>query len=183
MKTIKLLTASMILASTLIAGGETYYEHARVTKSEPIYEYVYKRESNRECYEEKIRVQNHNNNSSNNNSYYGSNSIGLDTIIGATTGIVIGNQIGKGNGRTAAKIVGGLLGGVVANNMRNQSNTKSYDEGYTYETRTKCYNNPRTIKRKMVTGYKNYFFYNGNEHFKVTNKPRKKVRITHNIDF
>ena len=175
MKALKILTTILLAGTTAFAGGETYYEHARVTKSEPIYEYVYEREPHRECYEEKVRVRNKKNN------YYDSNSIGLDTIIGATTGVVIGNQIGKGNGRTAAKIIGGIVGGAVANNMRDGYD--NYDEGYTYETRTKCYDKSRRIKRKMITGYKNYFVYKGTQHFKVSNKPRKKVRITHTIDF
>lgn len=178
MKTLKLLTTILILgASSLFAGGDTYYEHAKVIKSEPIFEYVYETKSNKECYEEKVRVNNRKSRG------YNTNSIGLDTIIGATTGVIIGNQIGKGNGRTAAKIIGGLMGGAVANNMRDRYEPYNDNRGYTYETRTKCYDNPTQIRKKMITGYKNYFVYNGNEHFKVSNKIRRKVRITHTIDF
>lgn len=177
MKTYKLLATILLAATTAFAGGETYYDVARVTKSEPIYEYVYEREPHKECYEEKVRVSQPRDN------YYDSNSIGLDTIIGATTGVVIGNQIGKGNGRTAAKIIGGIVGGAVANNMRDNYSNNGYQDDYAYEVRTRCYDTSKRVKRKMITGYKNYFVYNGNEHFKVTNKPRKKVRITHTIDF
>ena len=44
------------------------------------------------------------------------NSIGLDTVVGATIGVAIGNQIGKGNGKDVARVAGGLLGAAVANN-------------------------------------------------------------------
>ena len=44
------------------------------------------------------------------------NSIGLDTVVGATIGVAIGNQIGKGNGKDVARVAGGLLGATIANN-------------------------------------------------------------------
>lgn len=47
------------------------------------------------------------------------NSIGLDTVVGATLGVAIGNQIGSGNGRDVARIAGGILGATIANNARN----------------------------------------------------------------
>ena len=34
------------------------------------------------------------------------NSIGLDTLVGATIGVAIGNQVGKGNGRDVARVAG-----------------------------------------------------------------------------
>ena len=50
------------------------------------------------------------------------NTIGLDTVVGATLGVAIGNQIGQGSGRDAAKVAGGILGAVVANNTRPTNN-------------------------------------------------------------
>jgi hypothetical protein len=47
------------------------------------------------------------------------NSIGLDTVVGATLGVAIGNQIGGGNGRDVARIAGGILGATIANSTRN----------------------------------------------------------------
>lgn len=176
-KLTKLALFLSLTSSTLFAGAETFYEHRKVMKSEPIYEYIYETKSNQECYEEQIKVPQRRANS------FNSNSIGLDTIIGATTGVIVGNQIGKGNGRTAAKIIGGILGGAVANKMRNQHSPSDYNQNHTYETRTQCYDRPITTKKKMITGYKNYFVYNGNEHFNVSKKPRKKVKIRHTIDF
>jgi len=59
------------------------------------------------------------------------NSIGLDTIVGATLGVAIGNQIGKGNGRDVAKVAGGLLGASIANNSRTPSySTPNYSNSY-----------------------------------------------------
>ncbi len=54
------------------------------------------------------------------------NSIGLDTLVGATIGVAIGNQVGKGNGRDVARVAGGLIGAGIANSTR----TPSYSNGY-----------------------------------------------------
>lgn len=35
-------------------------------------------------------------------------------LLGAGTGVAIGNQIGKGNGKKAARIIGGIAGAVIA---------------------------------------------------------------------
>ena len=57
------------------------------------------------------------------------NTIGLDTVVGATIGVAIGNQIGKGNGKDVARVAGGLLGASIANNSR----TPSYNNNVYYE--------------------------------------------------
>ena len=54
------------------------------------------------------------------------NSIGLDTIVGATLGVALGNQIGKGNGRDVAKIAGGGIWTYLLNkNMEQMNATRS----------------------------------------------------------
>ena len=58
------------------------------------------------------------------------NSIGLDTIVGATLGVAIGNQIGKGNGRDVARVAGGILGAGIANSTRTPSYANGYDDSY-----------------------------------------------------
>lgn len=72
------------------------------------------------------------------------NSIGLDTVVGATLGVAIGNQIGSGNGKDVAKVAGGLLGAVIANNSRNTAPTTYYNNNYPnsgYSTGTTYVNN------------------------------------------
>ncbi|MFX4242539.1 glycine zipper 2TM domain-containing protein [Aliarcobacter butzleri] len=72
------------------------------------------------------------------------NSIGLDTVVGATLGVAIGNQIGSGNGKDVAKVAGGLLGAVIANNLRNTAPTTYYNNNYPnsgYSTGTTYVNN------------------------------------------
>lgn len=79
---------------------------------------------------------------------FADNSIGLDTLVGATIGVAIGNQIGKGNGRDVAKVAGGLLGAGIANSSR----TPSYSNGY-YDNN--AYNNNYQRSTTYVNNYYN----------------------------
>ena len=60
------------------------------------------------------------------------NSIGLDTLVGATIGVAIGNQIGRGNGKDVARVAGGLIGAGIANNSRtpSYSSNPNYNNSY-----------------------------------------------------
>jgi uncharacterized protein YcfJ len=179
----KIFLSTIILLSSAFAGSDRFYDYSKVTYSQPIYEYVYDNEPRRECKEVRQRVKNYD------DGYYSSNyddNLGVDTLIGVAAGAVLGSQVGKGNGRVAAQIVGGLLGGKIAHEIRNNykpSQRNSYNDNYSYETVTNCYDKQRRTKRKMITGYKNYFVYKGVEHFKITNRPERKIKITHSINF
>ncbi len=185
----KILLAGIFLATSLIAGSDTFHDYARVTYSEPIYKYVYDK-PRRECKEVRYKVRNDNYDDRYYSSRYDDN-LGVDTLIGTAAGAVLGSQVGKGNGRVAAQIVGGLLGAKVAHEIRNNykpnyrddDSYDRYEDDYRYETRTECYNVGHKVKRKKIKGYKNYFVYNGVEHYKVTKRPKRKIRITHTIEF
>ena len=176
----KISISILILASSLFAGGNRYHDYAKVTYSEPVYEYVYEREPQRECKEVRQRVKSYD------DGYYNDsydNSLGLDTLVGVAAGVAIGNQVGGGNGRDVAKVLGGLIGGKVAHEIRNNYKPRRDYASYDYETVTKCYNTTKRVKRKMITGYKNYFVYKGTEHYKITTRPKSRIKITHTINF
>ncbi|MCK4736912.1 MAG: glycine zipper 2TM domain-containing protein [Sulfurimonas sp.] len=104
------------------------------------------------------------------------NSIGIDTLIGAGLGIALGNQIGSGRGKAAAKVGGGLIGAYSANQMRDGGgNCKSY------ETITKC--NPiyeyKTVNRTI--GYNNCAYIDGERYCKRTKRPIKWLRYKKSI--
>lgn len=182
----KILLAGLLLTSSLYAGSDRFYDYAKVSYSEPIYEYVYDRVPQRECKEVRYKVRDRNYDDRYYSSSYDDN-LGVDTLIGVAAGAALGNQIGKGNGRVAAQIVGGLIGAKVAHEIRNNNKTTTnYNSGYNdyrYETKTECFNTNKRVERKELTGYKNFFTYNGVEHFKITSRPVRKVKITHTIDF
>lgn len=187
----KIFLATLILGSSAFAGSDRFHDYAKVKYSEPIYEYVYDRQRpQRECKEVRYKVNNYDDRYYSSNNY--NNDLGVDTLIGTAAGAVLGSQIGKGNGRVAAQIVGGLLGAKVAHEIRNNykpsynnRHNNRYNDDYRYETKTECYDvsSKRRHKRKTITGYKNYFVYNGVKHYKITNRPKRKVKITHIIEF
>lgn len=101
------------------------------------------------------------------------NSIGIDTLLGATIGVVIGNQIGKGNGRDAAKIIGGLGGGYIANQSRNanQQTCKSY------ETVRRCEPKYEYTTEYKTVGYNNCATIDGVKYCKQTKEPIEYLRV------
>lgn len=188
----KLLTLILIFSSSVMFAKEySSSTYVRVTHSEPIYEYrSYKKPHYKEDYRYKNDAR----------SYRSSNNeIGLDTIVGATIGVAIGNQIGKGNGKDVARVVGGLLGAAVANNSRVENNNYEasyasydnygYDNGYEAEYvrgGDDYYENSRHGgygKEKVLVGYKNYFRYDHERHFKISSHPLREVRITKTINY
>ncbi len=103
------------------------------------------------------------------------NTIGIDTIIGATLGVVIGNQMGHGNGRDAAKIIGGLSGGYIANQQRAQKRCKTYNQV------TKCDPVYEYITEDRVVGYRNCAFYKGQKVCKESSTPLEYLNVTQKI--
>jgi uncharacterized protein YcfJ len=177
-----LILGLTILSSSLFAQGDRFTERVKVNYSKPVYENIQEIIPNRDsrCYEEyEVRTPKHRT-----SSYRNENTIGVDTIIGATTGVIIGNQIGRGNGRVAAKIVGGLLGATLANGIRNSN--YSHDRNnteYYYETKRRNICNNRVINKRVLKGYKNYFRYNGKSYSKFSNYREKYVTVETRINF
>jgi uncharacterized protein YcfJ len=99
------------------------------------------------------------------------NAIGIDTLIGATIGVVVGNQIGRGNGRDAAKIIGGLGGAYAANKMNRQKICKSY------ETVTKCEPKYEYKTEYRTVGYNNCAMIDGVKYCKQTKEPIEYLTI------
>ena len=90
------------------------------------------------------------------------NDIGLDTIVGATIGVAIGNQIGRGNGKDVARVAGGLIGATVANSTRDSRNYNSYDNN-NYNNSYNSYNNngyERTTTYVRDSYYDDGYYYN-----------------------
>jgi len=113
-----------------------------VTHSEPLYREITKRIPYQECYdkEERVAVP----------EYYEDNSIGLDTLIGITAGVALGNQIGKGNGRDAARVIGGLAGGLISHGMRDDYRNVRYEN----RVRRVCETHYETSTSKRLIGYR-----------------------------
>lgn len=164
----RILALILIITTFAFSRESVSYTHAYVTHSEAIYEY-----RNNRIYDDYDEEEYHRSNYSNHSR--NTNNIGLDTIVGGTIGVIIGNQIGKGNGNTAAKIAGGLIGASIANHTR-------YDNNYTYVNHPKK-RHYRSVKEKVLVGYRNYFTFENIEYSKITKRPKKRIRITKTINF
>jgi len=182
-----ILLGLALISTSLFAQADRFSEYAKVNYSKPIYETVeeiipHKHTSS--CYQEyKVRTPRNTN-----SSYKDQNTIGVDTIIGATTGVIIGHQIGRGNGKVAAKVIGGILGATLANNMRNYQRVQDNrnNDGYYYETKRKniCNNGyKKVIRKNVLKGYDNYFTYNGKEYSKFTPYQEDYVKVETKINF
>ena len=173
----------ILSVSILLGDTRVYHQNADVIRSEPLYRTINKQIPYEEChdeeYEQKVPTYR------NKHKRKSNNSIGLDTLIGVTGGVVVGNQIGKGNGKVAAKIIGGLLGGALANGMRKDESSYARSNDYYYETKNirKCQTKYDSYEEEVHMGYKNYFLYNGKEIYKITKNPKKRIRITNTISF
>ncbi len=173
----KLLISIFILSSFIYAKQDKVYSYAHVYKSEPIYEYRYERVY-KQCEEPYYRSDYDETYSS-----YDNNSIGVDTLVGATIGVAIGNQIGKGNGRDVARVVGGLMGAAIANNSREQRSNHRNSNRYKkqYNSCDDSYYTQR--ERRVLTGYRNYFTFENRQYTKVTKRAKNRIRVTKTISF
>lgn len=158
----KLFIILIALSSLAFAKQSKSHENVYVDYSEPIYEIRHIRDYERN-YEYRHRSD-----------YESSNHIGLDTVIGATIGVAIGNKLAKGHkGKDIAQVAGGLIGVSIANNSRH-----GYYEPVHHKPHHRHYK-----KRKVLVGYKNYFVYDDMQYFKITKRPKNKIRITKTISF
>ncbi len=183
----KIILGLSLLSLSLFAQGDRFTESVRIDYSKPVYETaeeIIPHRHNKECFEEyEVRTPKYHRTSS----YRDENSIGVDTLIGAATGVIIGNQIGKGNGKVAAKVIGGILGASVANNMRNYERVdeRNNHNDYYYETkrRNKCNNsNNKIIRKNILKGYENYFSYNGKKYSKFTENKISYIDVSTRIN-
>jgi len=180
----RILLFLLISFGLLFADTRVYHKKVDVIRSEALFKTISKKVPYEECfdheYTEKVP-------SYSNRRAAKDNGLGLDTLIGVTGGVVVGNQIGKGNGKVAAKIIGGLLGGVIAHEIRNNGRASSQNRSndYYYETKNvrKCTTKYDTYDEEVQIGYKNYFMYQGREVYKITKRPRKNISIKNTISF
>ena len=168
----------LLLLSVVDLSARSNVAYVKVEKSEPVYRTV----NVRIPYEEVIskayvvRVP-----CGQNYQQKETNSLGIDTLIGAGIGLAIGNQVGSGSGRDVAKAVGGLSGAYVAN----QNRDGEYSTQYCNETRYKdeVITKYDYVSEEKITGYKNTFIYDGKEYTKVSKHPLREVKVTTSISF
>ncbi len=179
LKYLSLIALLLLSVGNLSArSADSDITYVKVEKSEPIYRTV----NVRIPYEEVIskayvvRVP-----CGQNYQQKDTNTLGIDTLIGAGIGLAIGNQVGSGSGRDVAKAVGGLSGAYIANQNRDGDYSTQYcnETRYRDEVITKY----DYVTEQKITGYRNTFIYEGKEYTKVSKHPLREVKVTRSVTF
>jgi uncharacterized protein YcfJ len=164
---------SLFFMMMFVALSDSLVTKVRVIESSPVYKTISEQTPYQECGEHDVRVRvdcgyGH-------RSHYRDQRIGVDTLIGATIGVIAGNQIGGGNGRDAAKILGGIGGAIIANKMRHGHGDRSC-----YENRSeqRCETRYRTSTQERVVGYNNCGFINGQKICKRSQRELRHFKVT-----
>ena len=107
------------------------------------------------------------------------NELGLDTLVGATLGVVVGNQIGKGTGKDVARVAGGLLGASIANGTWDSRNN-NYNDNYNnnnYNSNYRTYDN-----YERTTTYVRDDYYDDDRYYNRRPAPSQVVVIYKDYD-
>ena len=159
----KILFTLLALCSVLNAELIKVTEQTAITKP-----FTKKVKTGEKCYEDTVEQLTSCGN-------HDTNTIGVDTLLGAVLGVAVGNQMGGGNGRDVAKVVGGLGGAYTANQMRNNKKCKTYHQV------TKCDPTYEYITETSVIGYKNCATYKGQKVCKESQQPLEYLNVTQRI--
>ncbi len=156
----------------------SFFDYARVTQAEPIYQTIEHQVPREECWNEKVRYTPERHNS------HRRHKSSTPLIIGALIGGALGNELGhhKRNKQVGAA-VGAILGGSIGADVQRQNrrdrhddNYDGYDVAYRDEQRCKTYYEIETEQR--LSGYEVSYRYNGHDYQTITDQhPGKKLRI------
>lgn len=113
--------------------------------------------------------------------FAGNNDIGLDTIVGGTIGVIIGNQIGRGTGKDVARVAGGLLGASIANNTRDSRNNNNYNNYNNDNYRNDNYRNNSYNNYERTTTYVRQDYYDDRYYYE-RRQPSQVVVIYNDYD-
>ncbi len=177
---VKLSLVALALAFSVSYANDGYYnesyeneyakqnstvQYVRVTQSRPVYESVVERTPYEECRNIRVPIQNSGVNE------------GLGTFIGGVAGGILGNQVGGGNGKTVATIGGAILGSAVGNKLSRQNG------GVRYENRRECDTRYREVNRRVLKGYENIGYYNGQRIVKFADTKLTSIPVTISISY
>lgn len=190
MKTKKIVLG--IIISSTIAFGQNgfnrYYDdyneystkqtlskhYIKVVKREPVYEYVIERTPFKECeiinYPIKNRIKTPHERIEDN----------IGTILGGVAGGILGHQIGGGRGKTVATIGGAIIGSAIGHDISHKRD--NYNNKVQYERRRVCDTKYRRIEKRVLSGYNNIGYFNGEKVVKFSTKKLRKINITLSVD-
>lgn len=143
------------------SGGVAFYDHARVTRVEPVYREVPVTTRVRECHgERRIHAQGRH------HSY-------TPALVGGIVGGVVGNQFGRGTGRTVLTVAGAALGASVGHDFQRRHRVSQRSPRH-----SDCSTFDSVHYERELRGYRVRYRYQGQEFTTVTNEhPGRRMRL------
>lgn len=172
LKRIGLAAALSSAAVPAIAGGrghgESYFDHARVLHTEPVFQVVRVEEPREVCWTERVthrRPRRHNS--------------ATPEIVGGIIGGVVGNQFGSGRGKDIATVAGVILGGSIAHDMERR---RAYAYDVYSEPVERCRLEHDFYEEERIVGYHVEYRYNGRVYqTRMDHDPGHRVRVRVNV--
>lgn len=191
-------SATLMLAAAVIAPGAanayqsngSFFDHAQVTRAEPIYETVVKSVPVEQCWKERVPVRHSDYSHRSRHRHYDQSA--TPTIVGAILGGALGNELGsKKRNKQIGVAVGSLLGASLGRDIgrekqRERYATREYGQGHhndvSYELVDRCSVEYEQYKEQALVGYDVSYRYKGNTYQTVTQRdPGDRLKIRVNV--
>lgn len=172
-------------------NGGYFYDHAKVTNVQPLFETVFKTVPVEECWNEKVPVRY---GAHKGHRYRDRHSSATPTLIGALIGGALGNELGhKKRNKQIGVAVGGILGASIGHDIGRQrqrdhtdrhTEANYYGDGHhasheaRYEVVKRCSVQNERYEEQALVGYEVSYRYRGNTYTTVTDSdPGDKLRV------
>lgn len=170
---------SLCLAATLAEANPRnhFYDYAKVTDVEPVYETIVQSIPVEQCWNERVRARPAD--------YYERRHSATPTLIGALLGGALGNELGhhKRNKQVGA-VVGGILGGSIGHDIAHQrARRHNQSSGHVeYHTVERCSVDHERVEEQRLVGYDVSYRYRGNLYTTfMEQSPGDKLRVSVNV--
>ena len=166
------------LSSSLAEAGSRnhFYDYAKVTDVEPVYETVVKSVPVEQCWNERVRARH--------SDYYRRQHSATPTLIGALIGGALGNELGHSKrNKQVGVVVGSILGGSIGHDVAHERQRRHADYGdVEYRTVERCNVEQERFEEQMLVGYEVSYRYRGNLYTTIMDEaPGEKLRVSVNV--
>lgn len=158
----KIVILSLIAALSLQAESFSKVTYLKVKNSIPVYEDIVEYIPVESC--ENVKED---------TGTRGQGSNILGTLVGGVLGGVVGNQFGGGSGKTVATVGGAIAGTMAGNHL-----SKPTENETTYQVVKKCSVKQVAQNKRILSGYKNISYFEGQEISVISENQLKEIPVT-----
>jgi len=170
------ISLSLAAAFTEAAPRNYFYDYAKVTGIEPVYETIVQTIPVEQCWNERVRARH--------SDYYERRHSATPTLIGALIGGALGNELGHSKrNKQVGVVVGSILGGSVGHDIAHQRKRRHNDQGHVeYRTVERCSVDHERVEEQQLVGYDVSYRYRGNLYTTfMEESPGDKLRVSVNV--